>query len=387
VPAAIPPGWAPRSFGDCARLVRRRVDPQATPDAPYVGLEHIGVGTLHLVGVGRCGDVAGPAQRVEPGDVLFGKLRPYFRKVVRAREPLVCTEEAWVLAPKDGVDGRFLFYLAADPAFVDACAAAAAGSRMPRTDWAFASAWPVALPPLDEQRRIGATLGALDDKIVLLRAMNDTLEAIARALFASWFVRDGPVDAAGWAVGSLADVADRVREPVRPSALPPDAPYVGFEHAPRRSAALYDWGRAAAVTDTKLRFRAGDTLFGALRPNLHKVVPAPMDGVTSAEMFVVRARDDAWRWFVYGLLSADATIAHASAAADGTRMPRARWADLCGLPVRIPPRARAAAFGAVVEPLYARVAHNARVCRTLAELRDTLLPKLLSGAVPSGGPP
>lgn len=387
MPAAIPPGWAACSFGDCARLLRRRVDPKATPDAPYVGLEHIGVGTLHLVGVGRCGDVAGPAQRVEPGDVLFGKLRPYFRKVVRAREPLVCTEEAWVLAPKEGVDGRFLFYLAANPAFVDACAAAAAGSRMPRADWAFASAWPVALPPVDEQRRIGATLGALDDKIVLLRSMNATLEELARTIFASWF--DGPdlVDGSAPTVGSLADVADRVREPVHPSALPADTPYVGFEHAPRRSAALYDSGTAASVTDTKLRFRAGDTLFGALRPNLHKVVPAPIDGVTSAEMFVVRARDDAWRWFVYGLLSADATIAHASAAADGTRMPRARWEDLCRLRVGIPPRARAAAFGSVVGPLFARVAHNARASRSLADLRDALLPKLLSGAVPSGSPP
>lgn len=383
MPAAIPPGWATRSFGDCARLLRRRVDPRASPDAPYVGLEHIGVGTLHLVGVGRCGDVTGPAQRVEPGDVLFGKLRPYFRKVVRARERLVCTEEAWVLAPREGVDARFLFYLAANPAFVDACAAAAAGSRMPRTDWAFAAAWPVALPPVDEQRRIAATLGALDDKIVLLRAMNDTLEQIARALFASWFGRYDP-DAAAPAGGSLADVADRVREPVRPIALRADTPYIGFEHVPRRSAALYEWGRVDGVTDTKLRFRAGDTLFGALRPNLHKVVPAPMDGVTSTEMFVVRARDDAWRWFVYGHLSADATIAHASASADGTRMPRARWEDLCRLRVVIPPQARAAAFGAVVEPLFARVGHNVRVCRTLTELRDALLPKLLSGGVAAG---
>jgi type I restriction enzyme S subunit len=54
------------------------------------------------------------------------------------------------------------------------------------------------------------------------------------------------------------------------------------------------------------------------------------------------------------------------------------------LRVVIPPQARAAAFGAVVEPLFARVGHNVRVCRTLTELRDALLPKLLSGGVAAG---
>jgi type I restriction enzyme S subunit len=359
------------------------------PDLPYVGLEHLGVGTLHLVGTGICRDVASSSLLVEPGEVLFGKLRPYFRKVVRAPMRLVCTGEAWVLTARTGVDQRFLFYLAANPLFVDACSAASTGTRMPRADWAFAAAQPVALPSLCEQRRIAAVLGALDDKIELNRKMNRTLEEMAQAIFKSWFIdfdgyddlvdsEIGPVPR-GWEVGGIDAVAENVRDTVDPNGLPGDTPYVGLEHVPRRCVSLDTWGRAADAGSTKTRFQRGDVLFGKLRPYFHKVVPAPVDGVSSTDILVIRPNQEDWRWFAFGHLYSDAMVAHTTAAADGTKMPRTNWKDLCHFPVAIPPRERAAEYGSMVMPMFERIAANVQESRTLATLRDTLLPKLISG--------
>ena len=78
-------GWRETTFGDCAELVRDTVSPSNFKEAPYVGLEHIGEGTLSLLGVGVASDVSSAKSRFKRDDILFGKLRPYFRKVVRAR--------------------------------------------------------------------------------------------------------------------------------------------------------------------------------------------------------------------------------------------------------------------------------------------------------------
>lgn len=365
------------------------MDPRQSATLPYVGLEHIGVGTLQLVGHGTCADVVSAVQRVKPGETIFGSLRPYFRKVVRATSPLACTPEAWVLGAAAGVDPHFLFYVVANPEFVDACAAAATGTRMPRAEWAFAEGLPIPLPPLAEQRRIAAVLAALDEKIALNRDVNRTLEALAGALFGARFVDFegmsdlvpsdlGPIPR-GWRVAGLDGVADCVRDAVEPAEVEGDVPYVGLEHVPRRSAALLEWGRAADAASLKGVFRRGDLLFGKLRPYFHKVVPVAMDGVASTDILIVRPRADVWRWFAFGHLSSDALVAHAAAGSDGTRMPRTRWSDLCRWRFALPPVAVAADFQAQVDPLYQRIFANVAESRAMATLRDTLLPRLLSG--------
>jgi type I restriction enzyme S subunit len=152
-----------------------------------------------------------------------------------------------------------------------------------------------------------------------------------------------------------------------------------LEHVPRRCVSLDTWGRAADAGSTKTRFQRGDVLFGKLRPYFHKVVPAPVDGVSSTDILVIRPNQEDWRWFAFGHLYSDAMVAHTTAAADGTKMPRTNWKDLCHFPVAIPPRERAAEYGSMVMPMFERIAANVQESRTLATLRDTLLPKLISG--------
>ena len=188
--------WQEKTFGECAELIRETVSPeQVDPDTPYIGLEHIAEQSLSLVGVGRAAEVSSTKFRFRRGDILFGKLRPYFRKVVRAPFDGICSTDIWVVRPKSEIDSGFLFYWMASKEFIDTSMLGSEGTKMPRAKWEFVSRIKRPIPPLPEQRAIAHILGTLDDKIALNRRMNATLEAMARALFKSWFVDFDPVRA------------------------------------------------------------------------------------------------------------------------------------------------------------------------------------------------
>ena len=188
-------GWREVTLGECAELIRDSVSPSDMGDALYIGLEHIGEGTLSLLGQGTATDVTSTKARFQRGDILFGKLRPYFRKVVRAPASGLCSTDIWVIRSKDGVNQDYLYYCMATQQFVDFVTDGSEGTRMPRAVWEYASRYNLSLPPLPDQRTIAHVLGTLDDKIELNRRMNETLEAMARALFKSWFVDFEPVRA------------------------------------------------------------------------------------------------------------------------------------------------------------------------------------------------
>jgi type I restriction enzyme S subunit len=187
--------WAFRSLGECAELVKDSFRPDEEMDVPYIGLEHIAENSLRLLGWGSSKDVVSVKSRFRKGDILFGKLRPYFRKVIRAPFDGVCSTDIWVIRPKLGIDAGFLFYWVASQEFVDKAMAGAEGTKMPRAKWDFVTRIQKQIPPLPEQRAIAHILGTLDDQIETLRRMNETLEGIARALFKAWFVDFEPVRA------------------------------------------------------------------------------------------------------------------------------------------------------------------------------------------------
>jgi type I restriction enzyme S subunit len=131
---------------------------------------------------------------------------------------------------------------------------------------------PIRIPPLPGQKAIARILGALDDKIELNRRMNATLEAMARALFQSWFVdatENGLLD--GWREGTLGEVAENPRRVVDANGIKPGTPYIALEHMPRRCIALSEWGTSDALESNKFEFKRGEILFGKLRPYFHKV--------------------------------------------------------------------------------------------------------------------
>jgi len=262
-----------------------------------------------------------------------------------------------------------------------------------------------------DRRAIAHILGTLDDKIELNRRMNETLEAIARALFKSWFVDFDPVRAKaegrdpglpkpiadlfpdrfensdlgripkGWEVATLGDVAEHPRRCVQPDQIEPETPYIALDHMPKRCIALSGWDTAEGLESNKFEFKTGEILFGKLRPYFHKVGVAPVDGVCSTDIVVVTPREDRWFGFVLGHVSSTAFVEYTNAGSTGTKMPRTSWGEMARYPVVVPPANIAEAFNAQIRSAIDRIVVSTHESRTLAALRDTLLPKLLSGEI------
>ena len=235
------------------------------------------------------------------------------------------------------------------------------------------------VPPLAEQRAIAGVLGALDDKIELNRQMNETLEAMAQTLFKNRFVDAATKLPKGWREGTLGEVTENPRRGIQPDEIKSATPYIGLEHMPRRCIALSDWGHADELESNKFEFERGEILFGKLRPYFHKVGVAPVDGVCSTDILVLRPKIPEWFGFVLGHVSSVELVNHTNAASTGTKMPRANWNDIARFEVALPSESAAAEFTDLIGPMIDRIIANIHESRILAELRDTQLPKLLSG--------
>ncbi len=267
----------------------------------------------------------------------------------------------------------------------------------------------VVLPPIAEQRAIAHILGTLDDKIELNRRMSETLEAMARALFKSWFVDFDPVRAKaegrdpglpkpladlfpsrlvdsqlgeipdGWEIGSFGDIAERSRRSLHPGEIDFGTPYIALEHMPKRCIALSDWGTSDGLESNKFAFKRGEVLFGKLRPYFHKVGIAPVDGVCSTDIVVVTPRARPWFGVVLGHASSVEFVDYTDAGSTGTKMPRTSWEQMARYALVLPPESVAAVFTGIIRCAVDRIVATIHESRALAALRDALLPKLISG--------
>ena len=353
---------------------------------------------------GRCG--FHDAALFEGPGVILGRKGQGPLGVEWADGPYWVIDTAYTLTPlRQDVDLRFAYYLLK----LVGLNHLKDGTSNPTLSRETFGAQALPFPPTPSQRAIAQILGSLDDKIELNRRVNATLEAMVRALFRSWFVDFDPVRAkmdgrdtglpkevadlfperlvdselgempAGWTVGTLGDVAAAPRSGIDPGQAAADTPYIGLEHMPRRSVALTDWGGAGSVSSTKTAFENRDVLFGKLRPYFHKVGIAPVNGVCSTDIVVLKARMPGWSAFVLACVSSSAFVGYASQTSTGTKMPRTSWRTMSSYEICRPAVAVAAAFQHIVSPMFERIVANVHESRTLGRLRDALLPKLVSG--------
>ncbi len=273
----------------------------------------------------------------------------------------------------------------------------------------------IPLPPLAEQKAIAAVLGALDDKIELNRRMNATLEAMARALFQSWFVDFDPVRAKldgrqpvgldeataalfpnsfqdselghipkGWQVGKVAEASDFGRSSTNPGDFPEET----FDHY---SLPAFDEGRTpkpepgAAIMSNKLVVTPNSVLLSKLNPHIPRVwladLHATRRSVCSTEFIVASTRRGYSREFLFSLFTSAPFAATYGTLVTGTTgsHQRIRPQSVQEMKIVVPPSPLVDAFTTTTKPILAQINRNIEQSRTLAILRDTLLPKLLSG--------
>lgn len=413
-------GWTAAKISELARVRSGFAfkSSQWTDDGvPVVKIGNVKRGRLDMAGCSYVtkADAAQSGFLLSDGDILIG-LTGYVGEVAKVREfgPLVLNQRVGKFFPTPNCDPNFLFFLVSNEDFRRRVEAASHGSAQANVSPSAIESFEVLIPPLPEQRAIAATLGALDDKIELNRKMNATLEAMARALFRDWFVDFGPTRAKmegrapylspdlwspfpegldaegkpeGWEVSSIGEEV-RVVGGSTPSTKEPDLWDGGINWATPKDLStlaapvLLETSRTISAAGLT-KISSGQLPVGSLLLSSR----APIGYLAIAEVpvainqgFIGMICDKrvsnvfAWLWTLENM---EAILAKAN----GSTFQEISKGNFRPLPVVVPPEPVLRAFDAVAQPLYDRIAKNERESRTLAQTRDLLLPRLMSGQI------
>lgn len=368
-----PEGWADTTWGELIELSYGKA----------LGNRKNSAGIAEVFGTnGPTGDHSSEAQGSGP-TIVIGRKGAY-RGVRWAPGPFWVIDTAFYVRPKTEMDLAWAFR-ALSTVDIDGLDS---GSAIPSTRREDVYGVSVALPPLDEQRRIAWVLDSLDEKIKHNQRIARTLEEIAATLFKTRFVdfvdhgdlveSEIGLIPRGWKVAPIAEVGRVQRDLIDGSS---GLPYIGLDRMPKGSTVLTDWQTDDAPTGQSAKFAEDDILFGKLRPYFRKVGVAPIEGRCSTEILVLRPSDVAYHGFLLGHVSSQRFIDHCVAVSRGTRMPRSEWKDAGTFPVAVPPRDVAAALNVVMATMYGRIRASVHESRTLASVRDALLPRLISSQI------
>lgn len=168
--------------------IRETYNPNSNETLPYIGLEHINQNSLTINGVGKSSDTQSSKRKFKKGDILFGTLRPYFRKVVTLDFDGVCSTDIAVLRPKSLADSYYAKYFIANKQFIDFAYANSNGTRMPRANWKQLSKSNWLLPNEQIKFKIGCVLSSYDNLIQINTTRINILEEIAQRIYKEWFV-------------------------------------------------------------------------------------------------------------------------------------------------------------------------------------------------------
>ncbi|MDB9536579.1 restriction endonuclease subunit S [Dolichospermum planctonicum CS-1226] len=343
--------------------------------------------------------------------VIIGRKGAY-RGVHYSDKPFWVIDTAFYLEPKVDIDLKWAYYnlLTQDINGMDSGSAIPSTSRQ---DFYFLS---VKLPPLSEQKAIAHILSSLDDKIELNRQMNETLEAMARAIFKSWFVDFDPVRAKssgrqpagmdtatadlfpdefeesslglipkGWKIKALPEFIEI--NPKRSLAKGKIAPYLDMKNMPTQGHRPDDWIDRPFGSGTK--FINGDTLMARITPCLENGKTAFVDFLQdkqvcwgSTEYIIFRSKPPLPLEFAYYLARHEEfktfAIQNMTGSSGRQRTPADCFHQYL---IAVPSEQVALKFGDLVEPLMVMISANSEQSQNLINLRDTLLPKLMSGEI------
>lgn len=408
----------------CAIFDGPHATPQKTDEGPvFLGISNLNRGRIDLGETQHLSeeDFVRWTRRVtpRPGDVVFS-YETRLGEAANIPGGLRCClgrRMGLLRADRSKVEPRFLLYAYLGPNFQEVIRERTVhGSTVERILLEELGKFPVRLPPLPEQRAIAHILGTLDDKIELTRRMNETLEAMARAIFKSWFVDFDPVHAKaagrdpglpkhlanlfpdsfeaselgeipkGWRVGRIGDFATLSREGIDPGEFPEET----FDHF---SIPAFDEGRkpkaetGEAIKSHKFLVPSAAVLLSKLNPRIPRIwLPRVLHthrAVCSTEFLVTLPRTGISREFLYSFFSSDAFAGVFETLVTGTSgsHQRVKPEALLAMDTVISDEPVIHQFTDVVRPLMTRVNHARHESESLAAVRDTLLPKLLSGQI------
>ena len=387
--------WKEYKLGEVVIPVKDRIETSCLDSTSYISTENM---LPDKAGVTLSSGVpSGNAVMFKNEDILISNIRPYFKKIWRANRDGGCSADVICLRASNAVDPLFLYYLLSQDLFFDYVMQGAKGTKMPRGDRNQIMHWPVLIPSKNDQHKIASILSALDDKIEVNRRINDNLEQQAQALFKSWFVdfepfKDGEFVESelgmipkGWRVGILNELGDIVggSTPSKAKAeyytndgiawlTPKDLSISQRKFTSKGEIDITQEGYESC--STKLMPR-GSVLFSSRAP-IGYITIAKNDICTNQGFKSVIPKL-AGTAFLYCFLKE--STQEIENKATGSTFKEASGALMKSLPAIIPEKAVLDDFENLLSPLFHQQEVVEEENSLLSSLRDSLLPRLMSG--------
>lgn len=399
--------WAEERFGNLVQFVSDKCQVKEVSVENYISTENM-VPNFGGVTLASGVPLAGSVTKFRVGDTLFSNIRTYFKKVWQAQFDGYCSNDVLVFraSNEEVLAQDYLHQICRWERFTELSVRTSKGAKMPRGDKGALADFKFLLPPINEQRAIAHILGTLDDKIELNRRRNQTLEAMARALFKDWFVDFGPVRAKmegrepylpadlwqlfpdrlddegkpeGWSEQPLDEIADFLNGLALQKfrAIDPSDSLPVIKIAELRNGVSAKSDRASREVPAKYIIRDGDFLFSWSGSLLAKFWTEG-EGALNQHLFKVTSESYPM-WFVSHWVHHHLEEFQAIAASKATTMGHIQRGHLKAAMTLCPPEHVLERLGVVMAPLVEQSIHNELESRRLAQLRDTLLPKLISG--------
>ena len=355
--------------------------------------------------------------QLKVGDIVLAMDRPWisvglkFSSVRRSDLPALLVQRVARIRPTEDVDASFLHCVIGSPSFSHYIQAVSTGTAVPHISAKQITDYRFNLPSLKKQRLFGSIVMALDDRITLLRETNKTLESIAQVIFKSWFVDFDPVhakakgsgiegiDAAtaalfpnsfeeteaglipkGWAKKSLDEIAQYLNG-LALQKFPPDGvndlPVIKI--AQLRKGDTIGADKASRNLKSEYIIQNGDVLF-SWSGSLEVEIWCGGEGALNQHLFKVTSIKFS-KWFYYLWTRHHLAEFRQVAASKATTMGHIQRSHLTAAKVIVPSDIILEAANNILQPIIEQIILNATKAKNLTDLRDTLLPRLMSGQI------
>ena len=357
---------------DLCFYAKGKIEVEALTDKNYISTENM---LPNKGGITIATSLPSTAQtkKYQQFDTLISNIRPYFKKIWFAEFDGGCSNDVLVFRAKDGVCKRFLYYVLANDIFFDYSMATSKGTKMPRGDKAAIMEYAVPDFTYEEQEKIAGILNALDRKIQLNAEINNNLEQQAQAIYQQMFIDNAR---SNWAEGTLSDIAD-ITMGQSPN---------GSSYNEDGTGTIFFQGRAEFrfrfpsvrlyTTEPKRMARLNDTLMSVRAP-VGDLNVAHMDCCIGRGLAAIHSKSHHQSFVLYTMFSLKKQLDVFNG--EGTVFGSINRNSLNDMPILIPSDDILDEFERIVAPMDLTIRNNYDENCRLQDIRDTLLPRLMSG--------
>ncbi len=345
-------------------------------------------------------DIKGQFKKLfQKGDILYSEIRPankHYAFVDFESKDYVASTKLMVLRPKkEKIRSKYLYYILKNKDvvnFLQGLAESRSGT-FPQITFSELSTIDIDLPSLENQDIIVEIIDNIESKIENLEKINKNLEQLLHTIFNYWFVSFGKFENSnftktflgdipeGWNCGVLRDLLTLIKNPIKANETN-GLPYLPIDIIPMNSLGISELKSDDEANSSLITFDKNDILIGAMRVYFHRVVISPCSGVTRSTCFVLKPKKEEYLSYLLLLCNLDQTIQYAQNTSKGTTMPYAVWNNGLGdMDIIIPPENVLKDFHELVFPIIEKIRDSYNEINKLQQLRDTLLPKLMSGEI------